>query len=61
MTCSYKINFFAFVESPFTLRRCPSCACLCIKGVIVTDGRIGGKAFFGVKLKNSDLYVDVLI
>ena len=61
MTFSYKTKFFAFIESPFTLRRCPSCACLCIKEMIVTDDGIGGKSFFGVKLKSSNLYVDLLI
>ena len=61
VTFSYKTKFFAFIESPFTLRRCLSCACLCIKEMIVTDDRIGGKAFFGVKLKNGNLYVDLLI
>lgn len=61
MTFSYKTKFFPFIESPFTLRRCPSYVCLCIKEMIMIDDRIGGKAFFGVKLKNDNLYVDLLI
>lgn len=48
MTFSYRTKFFPFIESPFTLRRCPSHVPLYIKEMIMIDDRVlGVKPFLG--------------